>query len=92
MKDKPCSIEWSSQAVRQYKKINDPSLANKILDIIEKDIAFHPLKGKPLAAPFKGVRSYRIGVLRILYKFYKQKVLIVILRIDHRGQVYRKFS
>ena len=83
------AIEWSSNAVKQFKKIRDQKIAQRILEVIEREIAMDPLCGKPLTEPFKGVRSYRIGVLRILYKPDTQKLTSVILRIDHRKSVYR---
>lgn len=84
------TIEWTSCARRQFHKITDEKLKQRIIEILEKEIAHDPLIGKPLALVFKGARSYRVGRLRILYKQYKAKLVIVILRIEHRKSVYRK--
>lgn len=83
------TIEWSNYAARQFQKIRDKKLAQRIIEVIEQEIAVNPLCGKPLTEPFKGVRSYRIGRLRILYKPDTEKSVSVILRIDHRKSVYR---
>ena len=82
-------IEWSNPAAKQFQKIKDKKLAQRIIEVIEQEIAVNPLCGKPLTEPFKGVRSYRIGRLRILYRPDIQKLTSVILRIDHRKNVYR---
>ena len=84
------TIEWESQAARTFKKIKEQRLKDQILHIIEHDIARDPLVGKPLTGPFKGARSFRSGFLRILYKFYANRLVIVILAIDHRREAYRR--
>ena len=83
-------VEWTPQAHKQFHKITDKKLKEKIVEIIEKEIAGDPLTGKPLTLVFKGVRSYRVGRLRILYKPYKERLVVVILRIEHRKGVYRR--
>lgn len=89
MRERIYSIEWSTHAERQFNKIKDKRLKQQIIEVLEKEIAKNPLRGKPLADPFKGVRSYRLGRLRILYKMYKEKLVIVVLRINHRKNVYK---
>lgn len=83
------AIEWSNHAAKQFKKVKDKKLAQRIIEAIEQEIAMNPLLGKPLTEPFKGVRSYRIGRLRILYKPDIEKLTTVILRVEHRKSVYR---
>ena len=90
MRKKLYAIEWSKDAEKQFKKLTDQKLKTKVVDIIENQIARDPLIGKPLTDVFKGVRSYRLGRLRILYKPYKDRVVVVILRIDLRKDVYRR--
>ena len=82
-------IEWHREAAKQFRDIVSVSVRNEILNVIEQDIAVNPLVGKPLACPFAGLRSFRIGTLRILFKAYKDRLVIVILRIEHRKNVYR---
>lgn len=90
MRKKAYSIEWGRQAARQFKKIKDHALKERILEIIENEIAGDPLIGNPLTFVFKGVRSYRVGRLRVLYKQYKDRLVIVILSVEHRKSVYRR--
>ena len=89
MRRRSYTVQWESTASRFFRKIKDQPLKDHILSIIENEIAGDPLVGKPLTGPFKGTRSYRTGVLRILYKFYAGRLVIVILSIDHRKNVYR---
>jgi mRNA-degrading endonuclease RelE of RelBE toxin-antitoxin system len=83
-------IEWAPQAARQFRKIKDSALKQRILAVLEDEIARDPLIGKPLTFVFKGVRSYRLGRLRILYKPYKERLVVVVLRVEDRKRVYRR--
>jgi len=61
---------------------------NKILTtllIIQQD----PLSGKKLEGKFKGAYSYRVWPYRIIYKIYKNLLLIVVIRIGHRQGIYK---
>ncbi|MBF0570099.1 MAG: type II toxin-antitoxin system mRNA interferase toxin, RelE/StbE family [Candidatus Omnitrophica bacterium] len=89
MKQNCYTVEWHRDAVKQFQQVSDKKLQVEILNIIEQTIAWNPLAGKPLSGPFTGVRSYRVGIIRILYKAYKDRLVIVILRVDHRKNVYR---
>jgi len=89
MREEVYSIAWETAAAKQFKKIRDSGLKARILDVIESKIAKDPLIGKPLTFVFKGVRSYRLGHLRILYKPYKERLVIVVLKVEHRKTVYR---
>jgi len=84
----PCSIVFSNTASRQYKKLKDKKLKERVTSALEY-IAKDPLLGKPLQAEFKGCYSFRIGDYRVVYDFYKQEKAIGIIRIEHRREVYR---
>lgn len=79
-------VVFSDTAAKQFKKINNTKLKEKIVLSLEY-IAKEPLVGKPLQAKFKGCYSYRIGDFRIIYAFYKDRKYLGILRIDCRKQV-----
>ena len=83
------TIEWDRKAAKAFDGIKDKKLKEYILDALENVVAHDPLVGKPLVGPLKGIRSYRIGVIRILYKHYKDRLVIVVLDVAHRRNVYR---
>ena len=49
----------------------------------------NPLLGKPLKDKLKGKYSLRIGVYRIIYSFQRSALVIYVLDIGHRREVYR---
>lgn len=52
-------------------------------------LASNPYAGKGLEGEWKGEWSYRVWPYRILYKIYKKELIILIIRIGHRGGVYK---
>lgn len=76
-------------AVRQLEKLrkNQTLLKNifKALDEIEAA----PNIGKELKGKYAGVRSYRVGEWRILYEGYNDKLIVLVIRIAKRSEVYR---
>lgn len=51
---------------------------------IKKD----PFDGKALEGELKGVRSWRVGEYRILYRILKYELLIIVIRIGPRQGIY----
>ncbi len=49
-----------------------------------------PHIGKLLKGDLKGYWSYRVGIYRIIYIIRNAEVVIEILRIQHRKEVYEK--
>lgn len=67
----------------------DKSTAKKILSRIEVYLATDPRGlGKPLKGEFLGYWRYRWGDYRVIYKISEQEILIIVLRISHRKDVY----
>jgi mRNA interferase RelE/StbE len=84
------TIEWERKAAKAFESISDKKLKEHVFDVLENVISHHPLIGKSLAGSLRGARSYRIGVIRVIYRFYKDRLLIIVLDIAHRKEVYRK--
>jgi len=53
------------------------------------DLRKNPYLGKKLKGEFRDCYSLRIGIYRIVYKIYKNKLYILIIRIGPRQGVYR---
>jgi mRNA interferase RelE/StbE len=74
-------------AVRDYKKLPE----QEIPDIND---AIDALAGNPRPAGYKKLKSrnaYRIRVrdYRIIYEIYDKQVMVLVIRIRHRREVYR---
>jgi len=53
------------------------------------DLRKNPYLGKKLKGKFRDCYSLRIGMYRIVYKIYKNKLYVLIIRIGSRQGVYR---
>ena len=49
-----------------------------------------PYGGKPLKGELRGYWSFRVGVYRIIYVIKETEVIVEVLRIQHRKEVYEK--
>jgi len=48
-----------------------------------------PMKGRQLSGQWKGLRRLRVGSIRVIYGFDGRKLLVSVLRVGHRREVYR---
>jgi len=86
-----CKIEFKRSAAKALRKIPKPDqkrIANKIDSLSENlpDPATTKMKGDN---PFHRVR---IGDYRIIYEIHGDILLILILKIGHRKEVYRHLT
>jgi mRNA interferase RelE/StbE len=82
------SIQWQEEAVNDLKKI-DRQTQKKIITRVKEYLSEDPVSlGKPLQGIFKGLYRYRYGAYRIIYAIDRKTVLILILRIADRKEVY----
>jgi len=83
-------IALTPSAEKQFNKIksSNRALTNKItkaFNIISKD----PFAGKFLVGELKGYHSYRTGDYRLIYEIIKKQIIVLILKIEERGSVYK---
>jgi mRNA interferase RelE/StbE len=74
--------------IKDLKKI-DKKWQIKILETIKKNIIKNPYIGKKLVGNLSAYYKYRVGNYRIIYEIIEKNVVIVIIKIKHRKDVYR---
>lgn len=82
-------LQLAGRAERYFNRLDAVMKERVTLRLVE--ILADPLDpdiGKPLVGK-RGLRSSRVGNLRILYRVYQDEILVLIERIGPRGQVYR---
>ena len=50
----------------------------------------HPLAGSPLKGGLRGLRRQRVGDYRILYELLDNELIILVVRVAHRRESYRR--
>lgn len=82
------SVEFDKRVRKDFRKI-PASDAARILDAIRR-LADDPF---PAAAKkLKGEELFRIrvGVYRVLYEIHDDRLVVVVVKVGHRRNVYRK--
>lgn len=72
---------------RDLKKLSKAE-ARRILDQIDKELSRKADIYPVLKGQFAGLRKFRVGDYRVIYAIFQNEVLI--LRIGHRRNVYKK--
>ena len=84
-------IEFVPQAAKELKKLGRAEAA-RIVRALEQRIA--PLDdpralGAPLKGEHEGFWRWRVGDYRIVARIEDERVLILVVRVAHRREVYR---
>ena len=83
------SILWHEEAINDLRKL-DRQTKKKIIAKVRDYLSKDPISlGKPLQGIFKGLYRYRYGFYRIVYAIDRESVVILILRIADRKDVYK---
>ncbi|OGX33586.1 MAG: hypothetical protein A3I43_01315 [Omnitrophica WOR_2 bacterium RIFCSPLOWO2_02_FULL_50_19] len=84
------NLELSRQAAKDLEKVyrSDRTLYQRFINAFN-DIAKRPEQGKTLRGKLSGLYSHRMGSYRIIYEIHRHKLLVIILDLGHRKDVYR---
>lgn len=81
-------IEYDEDIEDKLRELPKP-VREMIRKAIEKKLTADPITfGKPLRYSLKGYRRLRVGNYRVIYRIIEDKVLVMIIDIDHRDDVY----
>ena len=81
-------IEISRTAEKQLKKLSKDDQKRVVAAIL--DLAEDPLpKGSRKLAGYEDVYRIRVGHFRILYSCVARMLIVIVLKIGHRKDVYR---
>ncbi len=83
-------IELSNQVCRILSRMvtKDFQLYKRVARVFD-DLENNPYLGKPLKGHLKGRYSYRIGSHRIIYLVKKELLIIFVIDIGHRRDIYQ---
>jgi len=83
-------VEWEDQARRELRKL-DKKLQQNILRYLREKIAIKndPGRfGKPLSYDKHNLWRYRVQDARIICRIFEDEVLVLVVRVGHRKNVY----
>ena len=80
-------IRWERRAVKEVAALQMAD-RERIVAAVE-GLREDPNKGSVLSASWKGFRRLRVGPYRIIYAYQGRDLLISVVRVGHRREVYR---
>ena len=83
-------VEWSQRAQKQIRKL-DKSISELLLRWVHKNLdnCENPRQhGKALSANRAGQWRYRVGDYRLIAEIQDDKIVILILSVGHRKEIY----
>ena len=85
------TIAFIPEALKELKKL-DRAVAARLVRTLETRIAMAE-DPRRLGAPLKGAHDaywrWRIGDYRVIARIYDDRILILVVRIGHRRDIYR---
>jgi len=81
------AVELSARARRDLRRLPRgylAAVANSLRGLVDD-----PLAGKPLGGDLAGLRSLRVGMYRIVYRFDDRSQVLQVVWVRHRGEAYR---
>lgn len=83
------SVIWDKRAFLDLRAISLKD-AERIVKKVESHLAIDPINlGKVLSGKLRGLHCYRVGDYRVIYELQKQKLVIIVVKVGHRREVYK---
>ena len=82
-------IEYTETARKQLKKL-DKTMQKRILDYMDEvgQLENPRSRGKALVENMRGLWRYRVGDYRVICETQDSKIIISVLKIRHRKNIY----
>jgi mRNA interferase RelE/StbE len=86
----PYELVLTPPARRALAERSPEPVAAAVIDFLTTTLVTSPrIAGEPLCGELAGVWSARRGTYRVLYRVLEEPREVVVLRVDHRRDVYR---
>lgn len=83
-------ILYTQEAKKRIEKL-DTAIRQTIRRAVES-LSRNPYLGKPLTHELSGLYSWRTSDYRIIYRIKEYELVIIIITIGHRRDVYKKLK
>lgn len=89
MTDRKWQLKVAPSAERQLARLPE-KVAVAVVEFVLGPLCENPYRvGHPLQRELAGLRSARRGAYRVIYEINDETATVVVLRVDHRSDVYR---
>lgn len=83
-------VLYTPAAARAIRRL-DPEVRSACGEAARR-LAVDPERGKRLHGPLRGLWSYRTGEYRLLYELRRRKLVILVVGLGHRRDVYQRLT
>ena len=84
------TVEFSAQARKQLKALDRP-VQRRLIDFLESRVTRNPrAHGEAMTGPFSGFWKYRVGDYRVVCELEAARLVVWVLKVGHRREVYRR--
>ncbi len=81
------SIQIKGSAAKSLNKLPEP-VRKRLIEAIDR-LAQDPHAGRILHGEFRGLRRIRVGSYRVVYNLMREQLVVLVVRIGNRKDVYR---
>ncbi len=84
-------VEYTRAAEREIDRL-DATVRARILKSIDRAVAPGgdlTAASEPLVGEWTGHRRFRVGDWRIIFRIEAERITIVVVKVGHRGRIYR---
>ena len=82
-----CSLRIKRTAAKALAALPKPDRL-RVVEAIER-LCELPAAGSALKGEFEGLRRLRVGAYRVVYEWRQAELVVLVVRIGHRKEVYR---
>lgn len=88
--DDPYELVVAGPAANAIAQVLAEKVVGAVIDLITGPMLSDPHRvGKPLRRELEGIWSARRGTFRVLYRIDEARREVVVLRVEHRRDIYR---
>ena len=80
-------LVFKKPVIKELKRLGAAESLRVAMAIAE-ELSDQPQRHKPLVGPLAGLRSLRVGDIRVIFAILTNPERVVILRVGHRKDVY----
>jgi mRNA interferase RelE/StbE len=87
-----CNIEFDRKALKDFRSIPVPVPVAKRIKTAIAQLAEdpYPLGHKRLQGQLRDYVRIRVGDYRVIYSIEQEALVVLVIRVGHRGEIYKK--
>ena len=82
------SVQIKGSAAKELSRL--PQYARQRIALAIDALAEQPLQGSALKGDLRGLRRIRVGDYGVVYEVRDEALVVLVVRVAHRGAVYRR--